>query len=127
MYDIIFVVVLFSVIVQGGLVPAAAGRLGVPMRTTEPEPWSLGLRFRDEPRGIHRYTIAAGSPADGTTIADLPLGDDVWISLVRRSGELLQVRGDTRLHAGDVVLALADADRAEIPARLFGHPSTPPE
>ena len=127
MYDIIFVVVLFSVIVQGGLVPAAAGRLGVPMRTTEPEPWSLGLRFRDEPRGIHRYTIAAGSPADGTTIADLPLGDDVWISLVRRSGELLQVRGETRLRAGDLVLALADADRAEVPARIFGRPANPPE
>ncbi len=30
-YDIIFVVVLFSVIVQGGLVPRVAGRLGVQM------------------------------------------------------------------------------------------------
>ncbi len=127
MYNIIFVVVLFSVIVQGGLVPAVARRLGVPMRTIEPEPWSLGLRFRDEPRGIHRYSVAAGSPADGATIAELPFGDDVWISLIRRAGELVQVRGETRLHAGDVVLALAETDRAEVPARLFGHPPNPPE
>lgn len=37
-YDIIFVVVLFSVIVQGGLAPWVAGRLGVPMeRLPAPE------------------------------------------------------------------------------------------
>lgn len=32
MYAVIFVVVLFSVVVQGGLVPSVAARLGVPMR-----------------------------------------------------------------------------------------------
>jgi cell volume regulation protein A len=46
LYAIIVVVVAFSVIVQGGLVPTVAARLGVPMRTVEPEPWSLGVRFR---------------------------------------------------------------------------------
>ncbi|MBO0867782.1 MAG: cation:proton antiporter [Micromonosporaceae bacterium] len=125
-YDIIFVVVAFSVIVQGGLVPAAARRLGVPMRILEPEPWSLGLRFRHRPHGIHRYTVAAGSVADGATIADLPLGEQAWVSLVSRDGQLVQVRGDTRLHAGDEVLVLADADGTGTdggaPAGLF----TPP-
>jgi cell volume regulation protein A len=32
-YEIVFVVVLFSVVVQGATVPFAASRLGVPMRT----------------------------------------------------------------------------------------------
>jgi potassium/hydrogen antiporter len=126
LYDIIFVVVAFSVIVQGGLVPVVARRLGVPMRTSEPEPWSLGVRFRQEPRGIHRYIVARGSPADGATIAELPLGDDFWISLISRGGEMVQVRGDTRLHAGDEVLALAEADDAEIPAALFRRDRHPP-
>jgi cell volume regulation protein A len=35
-YGIVFVVVLFSVIVQGATIPAAAKRLGVPMRLVEP-------------------------------------------------------------------------------------------
>jgi cell volume regulation protein A len=118
LYDIIFVVVAFSVIVQGGLVPIVAGRLGVPMRPSEPEPWSLGMRFREEPQGIHRYTVDAGSAADGATIGDLALGEDFWISAISRDGELLQVRGDTRLRAGDEVLALAD----EPPATLFRRP-----
>jgi cell volume regulation protein A len=38
-YDVIFVVVLISVVVQGGLVPVVAGWLNVPMRVVEPEPW----------------------------------------------------------------------------------------
>jgi potassium/hydrogen antiporter len=37
-YDIIFVVVLFSIVVQGGLVPLAARLCGVRMQPVEPEP-----------------------------------------------------------------------------------------
>jgi potassium/hydrogen antiporter len=37
-YEIVFVVVAFSVVVQGATVPLAAARLGVPMRTVEPRP-----------------------------------------------------------------------------------------
>jgi cell volume regulation protein A len=113
LYQIIVVVVAFSVIVQGGLVPVVARRTGVPMRTVEPEPWSLGVRFQHEPDGLHRYVIAKGAPADGTAIADLPLGEDSWISLVSRNGELVRVRGDTVLQAGDEVVLLGE------PSSLF--------
>jgi potassium/hydrogen antiporter len=113
LYQIIVVVVAFSVIVQGGLVPLVARRTGVPMRTVEPEPWSLGVRFQREPHGLHRYVIAAGAPAAGQAIADLPLGEDSWISLVSRNGELVQVRGDTVLRAGDEVVLLGE------PSALF--------
>ncbi|MGH3269768.1 MAG: cation:proton antiporter, partial [Trebonia sp.] len=57
-YQIIFVIVGFSVIVQGGLVPTLAHRLRIPLRTVEPEPWSLGVRFSEEPEGLHRYHVA---------------------------------------------------------------------
>ena len=36
-YGIVFVVVLFSVVVQGTSLPFLAPRLGVPMRVAEPE------------------------------------------------------------------------------------------
>jgi cell volume regulation protein A len=116
-YGVIFVVVLVSVVVQGGLVPAVAHAAHVPMRETQPEPWALSVRFRDEPHGMHRFVVREGAPADGCTIADLPLGEDAWISLVSRAGRLLQVRGDTALRAGDEVMVLA-ADPAQ-PERLF--------
>lgn len=116
-YDIVFVVVLLSVIVQGGLVPTAARLLGVPMRVVEPEPWALGLRFRERPDGFHRYVVGSGSPADGCTVAALDVGESFWVSVVSRDGRLVQVRGDTVLRAGDEVLALAEDD--DSPDHLF--------
>ena len=82
LYGIVAVVVVFSVVVQGSMTPAAARLLHVPMRVVEPEPWALGVRLRDEPSGVHRLTIKTGSPADGRTIDDLAdLPDDAWVSL----------------------------------------------
>lgn len=116
-YDIVFVVVLLSVVLQGGLVPTAARLLHVPMRVNEPEPWALGMRFRDEPEGLHRYVVGAGSRADGCSLRDLDVGENFWISMISRRGRLVQVRGDTVLQAGDEVLALADGP--EPPGSLF--------
>jgi cell volume regulation protein A len=114
-YDIVFVVVTASVIVQGGLVPWFARLLHVPMRVVDPEPWSLSMRFRDEPEGLHRFYVAAGSPADGCAIADLDVGEDFWVSMISRRGRLVQVRGDTVLEAGDEVLVLTeDADSRRV-------------
>ena len=118
-YGIVFLVVLVSVLVQGGLVPTAAHLLRVPMRVVEPEPWALGMRFRQEPTGLHRYVVGAGSPADGTAISDLPVPETVWISMVSRDGSLVPVRGSTRLEAGDEVLALADPDGGDDPRAVF--------
>ena len=109
-YALIFIVVLVSVVFQGGFIPLFARLLRVPMRVVEPEPWALGLRFNEEPSGLHHHTVAPGSHADGSTIEDLNLGEDGWVSMINREGRLLQVRGSTRLQAGDVVLTLAEPD-----------------
>jgi cell volume regulation protein A len=111
LYGIVAVVVIFSVLVQGSLTPVIAHRLRLPMRTAEPEPWSIGVRLADEPRGAHRYIVQPGAPADGRTITDLEdLPDESWISFVVRDGGLVQVRGHTRLHAGDEILVLSDEE-----------------
>ena len=121
-YQIIFVIVGFSVTVQGGLVPALAHRLGIPLRTVEPEPWSLGVRFSEEPEGLHRYHVAAGSAADGSPVSDLPCGENVWVSLIVRDGNLVTAAADMTLQAGDDVLVLAEPDEAPALDRLFTAP-----
>jgi cell volume regulation protein A len=118
-YNVIFVVVLFSVLVQGGLVPWVAKRAGVPMRPIEPQPWGLNVRFREEPRGLRRYLVERKSPADGQPIRDLDLGDGVWVSVVSRDGLLLPMTGDTVLQDGDVVLAHVDDASGADPGALF--------
>jgi cell volume regulation protein A len=107
-FAIIFVVVLVSVVLQGGLVPVFARLFRVPTRVIEPEPWTSGLRFRERPNGMAEYVVEPGSPAEGSTVNSLELGDDGWVSLIRRHGALVQVRGSTELRADDVVLALGD-------------------
>jgi len=119
-YAIVVVVVVFSVVVQGSLVPQAARLLRLPMRVAELEPWALGVRLRDEPDGVQRLTIRSGSPAAGCTIADLdafPQG--AWITLLVRAGQVLPMRGDTVLEAGDDLTILASADQREQLAAAF--------
>jgi cell volume regulation protein A len=123
LYGIVAVVVLFSVLIQGSAVPAAARLLRLQMRTVEPEPWALGVRLRDEPSDVHRLTISAGSPAEGHTIGDLPeLPGDAWVSFIVRDGRLVSLKPDTVLRAGDDVLLLADTDLSQNLTRAFEGP-----
>jgi cell volume regulation protein A len=121
-YQVIFVIVGFSVTVQGGFVPTLARRLRIPLRSIEPEPWSLGVRFSEEPEGLHRYHVAPGTAADGSRVSDLPCGEDAWLSLVVRDGTLVTVTDDTVLQAGDDVLILADPDETPALERCFTAP-----
>ncbi|WP_232535339.1 cation:proton antiporter domain-containing protein [Nocardia terpenica] len=125
-YEIIFVVVAFSVIVQGSAVPALARRLGVPLETVNLRPWTMNTRFEEEPDSLHRFTVAAGSAADGSSVAELP-SDDLWVSVIIRRGRLVTVSADTLLHSGDEVVVLAE--RAALPqvAALFSSESTGPQ
>lgn len=124
LYGVVVVVVAFSVVVQGGLVPGVARLLHLPIRFVQPEPWTLGVRLRQEPEGVHRVTIGPGSPADGCTIRDLAdLPADAWVALLVRDGQLLVVRADTELLAGDNLTILADGDEGEQLALAFETPA----
>jgi cell volume regulation protein A len=120
LFGIVVIVVVFSVIVQGSLTPTVAHLLKLPMRTIEPEPWALGVRLRDEPEGVYLCAVEPGSSAEGHTISQLDnLGEDAWISLIVRDGQLIRVTGQTRLHAGDDVLVLADPQQNAALAGVF--------
>jgi cell volume regulation protein A len=91
---------------------------------TTPEPWAVSVRLRDEPRGVHRLTVATGSIADGATIEGLSdYADDIWVSIVVRARELVPVRADTQLHNGDSVVILAKPDLAQTLNVLFQSPT----
>jgi potassium/hydrogen antiporter len=119
-YGIVVVVVIFSVLVQGSLVPTVARRLGVPMQPVTPEPWALGVRLQAEPGTAHQVGVAAGSAVDGRTVEEVAeLASNVWISIVVREGLLVPVHGDTHLQAGDMVTLLIDGDLPEEVTELF--------
>jgi potassium/hydrogen antiporter len=115
LYGIVIVVVAFSVVVQGSLVPTVVRSLRLPMRFVPPQPWSFGVRLAEEPEGVLRLTVSAGSRADGHAVKDIAVtatgstdDADVWVSMLVRGHALVSVRGDTRLRAGDEVLISAE-------------------
>jgi NhaP-type Na+/H+ and K+/H+ antiporter len=57
-------------------------------------------------------TFAPRRCHDGAAIKDLDLGEDMWISLVNRAGELVPVTGATVLLAEDEVLLMVDSHTA---------------
>jgi cell volume regulation protein A len=124
LYGIVVVVVVFSVVVQGSLLPTLAGVLRLDSRIVQPEPWALGVRLRDEPAGVHRLTVAAGAAVDGRSIAELAeLPEGTWISLLIRAGQLVPVSADTVLQRADEALVLAGPEHAETLLELFEQPA----
>lgn len=120
LFGIVVVVVIFSVVVQGSLVPAAARRLRLPMRVIEPQPWALGVRLRDEPEGVAQFTIVPGSPADGSLLSQITQRPgNAWVSFVVRDSQLVAVNDDTTLHAGDQVIVVAETDEQDELRNLF--------
>ena len=125
LYGIVIVVVVLSVVLQGSLVPVVADWLRVPMRLVEPEPWSLGVRLRDEPEGVHRMTVDPGSRAEGHRIDELgSMPESAWISFVVREGRLVRVRSDTVLAEGDEALVLGEPEDADSLRAVFEGPGS---
>jgi trk system potassium uptake protein TrkA len=65
------------------------------------------LRLEQGKVALLEVTLAEGSPADGTTVGALSLPADSSLVAVVRDGHVITPRGETPLHAGDEVLALA--------------------
>jgi potassium/hydrogen antiporter len=106
-YGIVFVVVLFSVVVQGTSIPLVAARLGVPMRLTEP-------------RGRTRLAVRPGSQAAGRALHELPLAERTWVESVRRDGAAVPVDDSTVLMPEDELTVITDLEDLDALRRLFG-------
>ncbi len=107
-YRIVFVVVLFSVLVQGSLLPVVANRLRVPMR-----------RVEQAAATVRRFDVRPGSYADGAKVGLLPLGERAWVSTLVRDGRPRRLGGATTLEAGDEVHVLCDEDDEPALQRIF--------
>lgn len=121
LYEVVVVVVVFSVVVQGSLVGPVARLLRLPVHVVQPEPWTFGVRLRERPQNVHHLVVSPESPADGATVAELEgLPDDAWVTLLVREGRLVPVRGSTLLEAGDQLTVLADPNETAELQATFG-------
>jgi cell volume regulation protein A len=112
LYGIVFIVVLFSVIVQGSSVPFAAKRLGVPFRQID-----------HDLAEVLEFVVGDHAFATGRRIRELPLGERAWVGVLIRDGRPHRIEGNVVLQAGDRVHVYAlPADAAALERVFVGSP-----
>jgi cell volume regulation protein A len=109
MFNVVFFVVLTSVLVQGTSIPQVARWLGVDAPLVSQRVFPLeynpvtGLKS-----GLRELEVPAHSPAVGKSLVALGLPPESLVVLIARGNEYLVPAGGTALAAGDDLLVLAD-------------------
>lgn len=120
-FDIVFFVVLTSIVLQGTTVGLAARILNVtePLITRRLYPLEFnpikGLKSE-----VVELTVPGDSPTVGRAIFELGLPDELLVVLVARGDEYLVPSGGTRLAEGDALLVLCDRRTLEEIAQRLG-------
>jgi cell volume regulation protein A len=107
-YGIVFVVVLFSVIVQGATVPYAAERLRVPFR-----------RIDHDLAEVLEFVVRENAFASGRRIGELPLGERAWVGVLVRDGRPHSIDGAVVLRPGDRVHVYSQPEDTAALERIF--------
>jgi potassium/hydrogen antiporter len=108
LYGIIFIVVLFSVIVQGASVPIVAARLRIPFR-----------RVDHDLAEVLEFVVRDDAFASGRRVADLPLGERAWIGVLIRDGHPHTISGNVTLVPGDRVHVYCQPEDSAALRRIF--------
>lgn len=122
LFNIVFFVVLMSVLVQGTSLPLVARwlRLSAPIAPQRIPPLEYnpvsGLKSE-----LKELTISADSPAVGRPLVDLHLPHDFLVVLIARGSEYLIPSGGTTLAVGDTLLVLSEQEAfAQVRSRILG-------
>jgi cell volume regulation protein A len=107
-YGIVFVVVLFSVVVQGGTIVFAANRFQVPFRKVD---YDLAE--------VIELVVRDDAFANGRRIGELPLGARAWIGVLIRDGRPAAFGPATVLQPGDRVHVYAQPEDEAALKRIF--------
>jgi cell volume regulation protein A len=110
-FNIVFFIVISSVLLQGTTIPQVARWLGVQEhRRVEFEfPHEFVPQVSANSRLIE-LTLAAGMPSPGRSIIDLGLPPGALVVSIRRDGKALVPNGGTVFETGDRVLVLAEEE-----------------
>ena len=107
-YGIVFVVVLFSVVVQGGSIPYFARRLGLAFRAVD-----------HDLAEVLEFVVRDDAFANGRKLRELPLGDRAWVGVLIRDGRPQAFGPETTLAPGDRVHVYCQPDDAAALGRIF--------
>jgi cell volume regulation protein A len=108
-FNVVFFIVLTSVLLQGTTIATAARllRLDIPLPVRRRYPIEFAPATKTE-SDLVEVEVPASSPVAGRRIMDLRLPQSALIVLIGRDEGFVAPRGSTTLAGGDTLLVLAD-------------------
>lgn len=102
-FHIVFFIVLFSILIQGTLLPVVAKKLN--MIDTSGNVMKTFTDYTDEvPIQYIQFTLNKGHEWENKSLFQIVLPPESILVLIIRNGEKVIPRGHTKLHAGDVIV-----------------------
>jgi cell volume regulation protein A len=110
LFDLVFFVVLASVLIQGTSIPAVARWLGVDAPIAVPDR-ELPAALAGSPRGrLEEIRVGPRSQAVGRRILELGVPSGALIVLLKRADEVIIPDGGATLHEGDRLVVFAEEE-----------------
>jgi cell volume regulation protein A len=112
-FNLVFFIVLTSVLLQGTTIPFVARRLGLEAPFSPRRQYPLEfVPAQKTSSDMVEVTVSANSPAAGRQIVDLHFPRSALVVLIGRDDDFIAPRGATVLQEGDTLLVLVD--KAEV-------------
>lgn len=125
-FDVVFFIVLTSVVVQGTLLMPVARYLKVDEPLASRPSFSLAIERHGQAQGETReIEILPNMAAAGKTVADLNVPPEVLILLIGRGDGFVVPRGQTRIEPYDTLLILGDEAKLREAHDVILSPSPP--
>jgi cell volume regulation protein A len=119
-FNVVFVTVVLSTLVQGPTFEPLARRLG--LTTSEPalpRPLAEFGTIRGLGAEVLEYAVATGDGIVGRRVAELELPNEVTLTVIVRAGQAVPPRGSTQVRAGDTLHLVAREEVARQLRHLF--------
>ena len=120
MFNMVFFIVLSSVILQGRTLMPMARLLKLDKPLNDRSRAPLELEHTDQISGeTHEFDVTENSSAIDKTLAELNLPHTVLVMLIRRNKKFILARGNTKIHLGDGMLMMGDREYLQEVASKF--------
>lgn len=110
MFNMVFVITLFSLLVQGSSIPAAARALKL-CYDEDPKVETFGMDLPEEMGMLRDHTVTEADVEFTPTLREMGLPHGIRVVMVRRENKFLVPHGSMKLQAGDhLIIVMGESD-----------------
>ena len=126
-FNLVFFIVITSVVLQGTLLPKMARWLKVDKALPASSDIPFEVVSTEKLKGkLREIRLAENSPAVAKAIFELKLPMEYLIMLISRDGEYIQPNGSTVLQAGDILISLSEDEVYDNVRKVLNSQPPPP-